>query len=88
MPVRTAVVASTSGLHARPAQLLVGAVREAGLPIRIRVGDKPAVDAASILSVMAMGAGYGDEVTIEADGAGAEAALDRIAGLLATNLDA
>lgn len=88
MPLRTAVVASTSGLHARPAQLLVGAVRDAGLPVRIRVGDKPAVDAASILSVMALGASHGDEVTLEADGVGAEAALDRIAGLIATNLDA
>lgn len=88
MPRRTAVIASTSGLHARPAQLLVGAVREAGVPVRISVGDKAPVDAASILSVMALGAGHGDEVTVEAEGAGADAALDRIVELLLTDLDA
>lgn len=88
MPRRTAVIASTSGLHARPAQLLVGAVREAGVPVRISVGGKAPVDAASILSVMALGAGHGDEVTVEAEGAGADAALDRIVELLVTDLDA
>lgn len=88
MSRRTAVVASTSGLHARPAQLLVGAVRETGLPIRISVGGKASVDASSILSVMALGAGHGDEVTVEADGVGADAALDRIVELIGTNLDA
>jgi phosphocarrier protein len=58
------------------------------VPVTIRTGDKPPVPAASMLSVLALGAACGTEVVIEADGDGAEAALDGLAALLARDLDA
>ncbi|MBN9632620.1 MAG: HPr family phosphocarrier protein, partial [Actinobacteria bacterium] len=39
MTERTATVASSSGLHARPAKLFVQAVQEKGVPVTIAVGD-------------------------------------------------
>ena len=87
MPFRTVIVGSTSGLHARPAALFVSAAGAQPVPVTIRTGDKKPVPARSMLSVLSLGAKFGTEVTIEADGDGAEAALDELAALLARNLD-
>lgn len=87
MPSRTVTVGSTSGLHARPAAVFVAAASAAPVPVSIRAAGKSAVPARSMLSVLALGAKFGTEVTLEADGDGAEAALDELAELLARNLD-
>ena len=87
MPSRTVTVGSTSGLHARPAALFVTAAGAVAVPVTIRAGDKKAVPAASMLSVLSLGAKFGTEVILEADGDGADAALDELAALLARNLD-
>ncbi len=87
MPSRSVVVGSTSGLHARPAALFVAAAGAVGVPVTIRAGDKKAVPARSMLSVLSLGAKFGTEVVLEADGDGADAALDELAALLARNLD-
>ncbi len=87
MPSRTVTVGSTSGLHARPAALFVAAATAQSVPVTIRTGEKPAVPARSMLSVLALGAKHGTEVTLEAEGEGADAALDALAQLLARNLD-
>ncbi|WP_024368092.1 HPr family phosphocarrier protein [Arthrobacter sp. TB 26] len=52
MPVRTAIVQATIGLHARPAALFVRAVHETGLPVTISRDGRPGVDARSLLEVM------------------------------------
>ena len=88
MPSRTVTVGSASGLHARPAALFVAAAAAQPVPVTIRTGDKKPVPARSMLSVLALGAKCGTEVTIEADGEGAEAALDTLADLLVRDLDA
>ncbi|WFE28407.1 HPr family phosphocarrier protein [Solwaraspora sp. WMMD791] len=88
MPTRTVAVGSASGLHARPAALFVAAAATAAVPVTIRTADRPAVPARSMLSVLSLGAKQGTEVTLEADGDGAEAALDELAALLASDLDA
>lgn len=88
MPTRTVTIGSSVGLHARPASLFTAAVDETGLDVTIAKDGNPGVDASSILMVMSLGAGHGDEVTLEADGAGADEALDKLVGLLATDLDA
>ncbi|GAA0362592.1 HPr family phosphocarrier protein [Actinoallomurus spadix] len=88
MPTRTVAVAARTGLHARPAALFVKAAADQETPVRIRVGDGPAVPAASMLAVLSLGVGHGTEVTLEADGPGADAALDALAALLARDLDA
>nr|WP_189179374.1 HPr family phosphocarrier protein [Microbispora rosea] len=88
MPERTVVVASRSGLHARPAAIFVEAAARQAAPVRIRVGDGRAVPANSMLGVLTLGAKHGTEVTLEADGPGAEEALAALADLLSRDLDA
>lgn len=88
MPERTVTIGSKVGLHARPAKLFTQAAAKAGVKVTIAKGDGPAVDAASILRVMTLAAKYGDEVTIAAEGDGADAALDHLAAMLASDLDA
>jgi len=85
---RTVTIASSVGLHARPAALFVQAATATGLPVQInKVGEDP-VDARSILGVMALGAKFGEEVVLTADGDGADAALDGLVELLSRDLDA
>ena len=87
MPQRTVTIGSAQGLHARPATLFVQAVTATGLPVTIATAGKEPVNAGSMLAVMTLGAAHGDEVTITAEGEGADAALDSLAQLLASELD-
>jgi len=85
---RTVAVASQTGLHARPAALFVKAAADQGVPVKIRVGDGKPVPANSMLAVLSLGAEKGTEVTLQAEGPGAEEALDALVALLARDLDA
>lgn len=88
MATRSVTIASSVGLHARPASVFVEAVGESGLDVEIGRPGEDAVDAGSILGVMALGAKHGEEVVLTAEGADAEAVLDRLVELLSTDLDA
>jgi phosphocarrier protein len=46
------------------------------------------MDAASILSLMSLGASHGDVVVLRAEGEGADAALDSLVKILETDHDA
>jgi phosphocarrier protein HPr len=87
MAERVVVVGSRVGLHARPAALFVQAASAQPIPVRIRKRDGAAVDARSMLRVLALGAKGGDEVILEADGDGAEAALDALTAVLEADHD-
>jgi phosphocarrier protein HPr len=88
MSERTVTIASTVGLHARPASMFVQAATATGLPVTVaKPGDEP-VDARSILGVMALGAKHGESVVLSAEGDGADAALDALVALLERDLDA
>ncbi|MBW3086142.1 Phosphocarrier protein HPr [Austwickia sp. TVS 96-490-7B] len=88
MATRTVTIASSVGLHARPAALFVQAATATGLPVTIaKTGGTP-VDARSILGVMALGAKHGEQVVLTADGADADAKLDSLVALLSRDLDA
>lgn len=88
MPSRDVVVGSRIGLHGRPAAVVVKTAQAQPVTVRISAGDRPPVDARSIIAVLSLGAHGGDTVTIEAAGEGAEAALDAMADVLAKDLDA
>ncbi|MDQ7994020.1 MAG: HPr family phosphocarrier protein [Propionicimonas sp.] len=88
MPSRTVAIASSVGLHARPASLFVQAATATGLPVTIAKAGGSPVDARSILMVMALGAKNGEEVTLSAEGEGADEALDGLVALLSRDLDA
>ena len=87
MPERTAIVASSVGLHARPASLFAQAAAKLGVPITITSPAGKSVNAASILGVLSLGIGHGEQVTISAEGDGADAALDALVKVLETDLD-
>ncbi|MDT0436461.1 MULTISPECIES: HPr family phosphocarrier protein [Streptomyces] len=87
MPERTVTVGLSSGLHARPATAFARAAAEQPVPVTVARDGRPAVPARSLLSVLALGAGHGDTVTLAAEGDGAEAALDALAGLLTHDHD-
>ncbi|HEX2356392.1 MAG TPA: HPr family phosphocarrier protein [Micromonosporaceae bacterium] len=88
MPSRTVIVGSRTGLHARPAALFVAAAAAAPVAVTIRTVERGPVPANSMLSVLSLGAKCGTEVTIAAEGAGADGALDALADLLVQDLDA
>lgn len=91
MAEREATIASCVGLHARPAALFAQAVGELDLEVTIAGRGEPAdeaMDASSILSVMALGTEHGTVVVLRAEGAGADAALDQLVRILETDHDA
>ncbi len=88
MPSVDATIASSAGLHARPASIFIDAVKKQSVPVTIAKGDGRPADASSILSLMALGAGKGDVVTLAAEGEGADEALAELKALLETDLDA
>lgn len=88
MPEKRVTVASKVGLHARPAALVAKAVAAQPVAVSIAKAGGDPVAAGSVLNLMTLGAGFGDEVVISAEGDGAEAAIDAIAELVATDLDA
>jgi phosphocarrier protein HPr len=88
MPERTVTIASSVGLHARPASLFSQAAGKSGAKVTLTSPAGKTVNAASILGVLSLGIGHGDEVVLATDGENADAALDELATLLETDLDA
>jgi phosphocarrier protein HPr len=87
MAERVVVIGSRVGLHARPAALFVQAATAQPVRVRIRKVDGKPVDARSMLAVLALGARNGDEVILEAEGDGAESALDALTAVLEADHD-
>jgi len=81
---RTVAIGSAVGLHARPASIFVQAVVTSGAAVTLTTAEGTTVNAASILSVLALGLPFGAEVTLATPDS---AALDSLAALLETDLD-
>ncbi|MEA9984542.1 MULTISPECIES: HPr family phosphocarrier protein [Subtercola] len=88
MTERTALIASSHGLHARPASLFTQAVAKSGAKVTIAKAEGKAVNAASILGVISLGIENGDTVTLSTDSAEATSVLDDLVGMLERDLDA
>ena len=86
MVSRNYTIHSKVGLHARPASMLVKTANEYESRVHIRTEDME-VDAKSILSVMVLGAGCGDEIEIIVEGPDEEEALAAIVATLDGFLD-
>jgi phosphocarrier protein HPr len=84
---RMVMVGSRVGLHARPAKLVAQEAGRQSVVVKIAKNAGDPVDARSLLSLLALGAKQGDEVTLSADGEGAEAAVEAIASLVEQDLD-
>ncbi|MCX4547703.1 HPr family phosphocarrier protein [Streptomyces sp. NBC_01387] len=87
MAERRVKVGWAEGLHARPASIFVRATTASGVPVTIARPDTSPVNAASMLAVLGLGAEGGEEIVLSSDVDGAEAALDRLAKLVAEGLD-
>ena len=88
MPSQVVTIGSTVGLHARPAKLLATAAKGSGVAVTIGRPGESAVNAASLLSILAIGAKFGEDVEITvAEGEGADAVLAELVGIVATNHD-
>ncbi|MDQ4501331.1 HPr family phosphocarrier protein [Sinomonas sp. ASV322] len=91
MAERTATIGSRVGLHARPAAIFAEAAGEYDFEVTIAKEGEPAdeaMDASSILSLMSLGAEYGQKVILRADHPNAETALDHLVTILETDHDA
>jgi len=79
------IIKYESGIHARPAGLLVKTLSE--LSCEVRVGTlRKMVDGKRVFAVMSLGLKQGDEMTLTFDGPGEEDAAARMELFLHENL--
>ncbi|MGC9159116.1 MAG: HPr family phosphocarrier protein, partial [Terracidiphilus sp.] len=79
------IIENQTGLHARPAQVLVKLAKQFKADIRIQYNQKRA-NCKSMVSVLTLGAGCGSHVSIETDGEDEDLALARIAEAIRARL--
>jgi phosphocarrier protein HPr len=86
LPERRVTIVNELGLHARAAAKFVKLAQT--FPSAVKVSrDGQQVSGASILGLMMLAAGPGDDIDIATDGADAEAALAALADLVARGFD-
>ena len=78
------VVQNQVGLHARPATFFIQKANEFTSSIWISSEERK-VNAKSLLGVLSLGVTRGTSVTLTAEGADEEAAVNELANLIATN---
>ena len=81
MTSKTVVIKSKVGLHARPAAIFVKKSRIFDCDITLQKDSRTA-NGKSIIGIMALGAHYGDEINIIAEGNDEEKATVELAKLL------
>lgn len=81
MVEKKVTIQGDSGIHARPATMLVKTAGEYGCDVHI-IKDEVEANLKSIMNVLALGLTGGTEVIIRADGENEEGAVDRIVGLI------
>lgn len=88
MPEIRVKIASPVGLHARPASVFVKAAAKHDGPVTIGRPGTTGVDARSMLSVLSLAIGHGEEVVLRAEGEHADTALAELSQLLVTDQSA
>ncbi|GAA3581752.1 HPr family phosphocarrier protein [Klugiella xanthotipulae] len=88
MAEKTVTILSQQGLHARPASLFAQTAAASGAEVTIAKPGGAPVNAASILGVISLGLGHGDEVTVSVTGANEDVVLADLVTLLETDHDA
>ncbi len=78
---RDVTISNSSGLHARPATFFVQKANHFACSITVENGDRK-VNAKSLLGVLSLGIAQGMTITLTADGAGEEEALDAMIQLI------
>ena len=86
MITRDVEIKNKLGLHARAAAKLVHCAAKFSADIKIRKGDEE-VDAKSILGILLLAAGRGAVITLKADGADENEAVEAIVKLIDAKFD-
>ena len=79
------VLTDPDGIHARPAGEFINLIKDLGVSVTIRLGDKKA-DAGKIFEIMKLGAACGDEISLLVSGENEEKACENIEAFLKDNL--
>lgn len=88
MPEIRIRIGSSVGLHARPASQFVKAAAATTSDVHIGRPGSDLVDARSMLSVLSLAIGHGEEIVLRTDGDGADTALSELSSMLESDLDA
>ena len=88
MAQRVVHLGTRSGLRARPAASFAQAASRTAVAVTLEVHGKAPVAASSLLAIMTRGVTFGEQVTLTAEGDGAEPVLDELAQMLSSELDA
>lgn len=78
---KVVVIKNETGLHARPAGMFVKKASEFTSTVEVKYNNK-VVNAKSIMGIMSLGLGKGEEITISATGADEEAAVNALIELV------
>ncbi len=83
---KSVTVLNEEGLHARPASLFAQMANQFNARILVTRGEE-SVDGKSILSILTLGATKGVQLTIRAEGADADLAVEQLSHLVESGFD-
>ena len=83
---KTVKVINRAGVHARPAALLVQTAKDYPCEILFERGDDQ-INGKSIMGIITLGAGYGTEITIIADGKDEKKAVEALIKLFESKFE-
>jgi phosphocarrier protein len=86
MTEQTVTIANRAGIHARPAAVLVEAAKDFKSVIHFE-RENFRINAKSILGIMTLGAGYGTEIKIIAQGEDEKEAVEALARLFVSKFE-
>jgi phosphocarrier protein HPr len=81
MYTKTVMIINEEGMHMRPAQLLTDKAAQFTSHITLRSGEDDEIDAKSILGLLGLGLEKGSIVTLAAEGADEQQAVEALAQL-------
>jgi len=86
MTEKTMTISNRAGIHARPAAVIVQAAKDFKCNIYFENGHER-INAKSIMGILTLGATYGTEIRILAEGEDEEKAVEVIARLFETKFE-
>jgi phosphocarrier protein len=86
MTEKTIVIQNRAGIHARPAALLVQTTKDFKSSIYFEKG-RDRINAKSIMGIITLGAAYGTEIKIIAEGEDEETAVDTLVRLFESKFE-
>jgi phosphocarrier protein len=86
MTEKIVTISNRAGIHARPAAMLVQAVKNFKCTISLE-RDKDRINAKSIMGIITLAAGYGTEIKVIAEGEDEQAAVDAVVSLFESKFE-